>query len=504
MNRIVIDSGIRESRVAIIENDELVDIYVDRIDDQRITGNIYLGRVVNILPGMQAAFVDIGLKKNAFLHLRDALPRNIVEAEDFDIMNYKIEKELKKGQAVLVQVKKEAFNTKGPKVSVHLSITGKYAAVMNDTDYTGVSRKITRNQDRERLREIAKKYLADDLGVIMRTISNEVSEETVAEEIKYLSAKMENIKRKGRISRPPVLISDLDLVQKVIRDYINDDIDEIVVNDENIYNSLQELFELISEDSIEKLKLFEKSHDIFGFMGIEEMIENAVKREVKMKSGACIIIDENEALTSIDVNTAKFTGETNLADTVLSVNIEAAKEIAKQLRLRNIGGIVIIDFIDMKNEEDINTVIDVLKSEVKKDINTTNVLGMTKLGLVEMTRKKTIGRLTTRMLRKCPCCDGFGKVTSERVVISDIENEAKRAFKNTEAKCIAVEVNPVVIEYIDKNYREFHSDIKKYYDIEIIFRGNSDIEYGAHRIMRMGSEKFVRNYLREIEENNFR
>ncbi len=499
MNRIVIDSGIRESRVAIIENDELVDIYVDRIDDQRITGNIYIGRVVNILPGMQAAFVDIGLKKNAFLHLRDALPRNIVEAEDFNIMDYKIEKELKKGQSVLVQVQKEAFNTKGAKVSVHLSITGKYAAVMNDTDYIGVSRKITKTQDRERLRDIAKKYLADDLGAVVRTISNEVSEGKVSEEIKFLSAKMENIKRKGRISKPPMLISDLDLVQKVIRDYINDDIDEIVVNDEDIYNDLYQLFELISEESIDKLKLFKKSHDIFGYLGIEDMIENAVKREVKLKSGASIVIDENEALTSIDVNTAKFTGDSSLADTVLSVNIEAAREIAKQLRLRNIGGIVIIDFIDMKKDEDIDTVLGVLKSEVKKDINTTNVLGMTKLGLVEMTRKKTIGRLTTRMLRKCPCCDGFGKVTSERVVISDIQNEAKRAFENTEAKCIAVEVNPIVTDYIEGNYKEFISDIKRHYDIEVILRDNNEIDFGDHRIMRMGSAKFVKNYLKEIE-----
>ena len=497
MNRIVIDSGIRENKVAILENDELVDMYVDRIDDQRITGNIYLGRVVNILPGMQAAFIDIGLKKNAFIHLRDVLSRSVVEKEDFNISDFRIEDVIKQGQDILVQIQKEAFNTKGPKASTQLSLTGKYVAIMDGTDYIGVSRKIQKSTERERLRNIASKYTYDNMGVVVRTISDGEDECKIAEDISYLVKKLKGIKQSAKISRPPKLISGLGIEQKIIRDFLNDNIDEIVLNDVELYKSLIQTFKAMFDESVKKLVFFDKSSDIFSYFGIDKMMESALEREVALSSGGSIVIDETEALTIIDVNSGKFIGDKNLSDTVLKVNIEAAKEIGKQLRLRNIGGIVIIDFIDMKKEKDVKIVLEALKDEMKKDVNTTNILGMTKLGLVEMTRRKTIGRLTTRMLRKCPCCEGLGKVTSESVVINNIENEAKKAFKNTKAKCMAIEVNPIVIDYIEDKCKNLFKDIERYYDIKVIIVANKEMDYGAHRIIRMGSIEFVENHLKE-------
>lgn len=499
MNKIVIDSGIRESRIAILEDDELADIYLDRVDDERISGNIYLGRVVNVLQGMQAAFIDIGLKKNAFLHLRDALPRYEIEAEDFKITDYSIKDVLKPGQNILVQVQKEAFNTKGAKVTTHISMTGRYAVVMEGTDYIGISRKIKNPEERKRLRDIAKKHLPKGVGIVMRTVSENESEKNIHSDIKYLVNKLERIKNESSYAKAPKLISRLDIVQKVVKDYLKEDIDEIIVNDREIIEELENIFESISEESIDKLIYFDKSHDIFGYLGIEKMIENAIQKEVTLKSGGSIVIDETEALTVIDVNTAKFTGKKSLEDTVLKVNIEAAVEIAKQLRLRNIGGIVIVDFIDMRKKDSIDEVLNVLKKEFQKDVNKTTILGMTKLGLVEMTRKKTIGRLTTRMLRECPSCGGRGRVASEYTVINKLQNEAKRLFRNTNAECIAIEVNPIVTDYIEDKYEEFYSDIKHFYDIEMILRPNRDIDFGDIKILRMGSENFVKSYLESIK-----
>ncbi|MDO5707410.1 MAG: Rne/Rng family ribonuclease [Andreesenia angusta] len=499
MNKIVVDSNIRENRIAVLEDDELVDIYLDRIDDERIRGNIYLGKVVNVLQGMQAAFIDIGLKKNAFLHLRDALPRYIVESDEFNISDYNIRDVLKPGQDILVQVDKEAFNSKGAKVTTQLSITGKYAAIIDNTKYIYVSKKIVDKNKRKRVKNIAKKCLPEGIGIILRTISEDETEDNIILDINYLVNKLEKIKTKARIAKAPELISRLDIVQKIVKDYLKDDIDEIIVNDREVYEELLKIFKNISEDNIEKLKFFDKSHDIFGYLGIEKMIEEAIQKEVKLDCGASIVIDETEALTVIDVNSGKFIGKNSLEETVLKVNKEASREIAKQLRLRNIGGIIIIDFIDMKRRQDIEEILNILKEELKKDVNKTTVLGMTKLGLVEMTRKKTIGRLTTRMLKKCPVCGGRGRVDSEYTVIHKLQNEAKRVFKNTSAKSIAIEVNSTIIDYIDENYLDFYDEIKKYYDLEMILKGNNNIDYGDIKILRMGSKSFVNNYLKSIE-----
>lgn len=498
MNKIVIDSGIRENRVALIEKDELVDVYLDRIYDERISGNIYLGRVVNVLPGMQAAFIDIGLKKNAFLHLKDAIPRNEIELKDVNIDSFQIKDILKPGQTILVQIIKEAFNTKGPKVTTHISISGKYAVILDETKYIGVSKKIKDIKERNRLKEIAKDNLPKDMGIVIRTISEYETEKNIIADIKYLTNKLEYIKKVATYEKAPKLISRLNIVQKVIKDYLKEDIDEIIVNDKEILQELKKAFMYISEDYLEKISYFNKSHDIFGYLGIQKKIESAIEREVKLKSGASIVIDETEALTVIDVNTAKFTGSTSLEDTILEVNIEAAIEIAKQLRLRNIGGIVIIDFIDMKNKKHIDYLLDILKTEFKKDTNKTVVLGMTKLGLVEITRKKTIGRLTTRMLRKCPKCNGSGRIPSEHTVINKLQNEAKRLFKNTNAKAVAIQVNPIVKDYIEEKYSDFYKDIKNFYGINIILRYKEEIKFGDIKILRTGSEEFVKNYLKNI------
>jgi len=438
-----------ETAVAVVEDQQLVEIYLERSSNQRLAGNIYKGVVENVLPGMQAAFVDIGLERNSFLYVEEAVPQRLAEEEEgTEPHRYTIGEVLKRDQQILVQVAKEPVGTKGARVTTHLTLPGRYVVLMPTVDYIGISRRIESETERKRLKTLAEETKPEGMGVILRTVAEGMSAEEIATDIKMLARLWRKILNKSAHASAPQLIhKDLELVQRVIRDIFAEDVDRILVNSKENFEKVTDILE-ITAPSLGNRLVIRDEKDLFSVYDIPGQTEKALKRKVWLKCGGYLIIDQTEALTAIDVNTGKFVGTTNLSDTVLKTNWEAATEIARQLRVRNIGGIIIIDFIDMDVPQHKSMVLTALENELKKDKTKTNILGFTQLGLVEMTRKKVGQGLVNVLQKDCPFCDGKGKVLSEETVSLWAKKEILAVCAQTTAPMILVEANPAVAAYL--------------------------------------------------------
>jgi len=446
LKEIIVNVGEEENRVAVLEDKVPVEIYIERSVNQRLVGNIFKGRVENVLPGMQAAFVNIGLEKNAFLYIEDALPARSVEGygQGGSALGTNISDILKQGQEVLVQIVKEPIGTKGPRVTTHITLPGRFLVLMPTVDYIGISRRIDSEKERERLKDLASRVKPEGMGVIVRTVAEGVEEEEFRQDINLLTKLWrKTLSRAAHGPVPNLVHRDLVLVQRILRDVFTEDVDRLTLDSRYEYEKVLDLLDITGPHL--KLKVFlEEREDIFAEYGIEQEIEKALKRKVWLKCGGYLVIDQAEALTAVDVNTGKYVGTTNLEDTVLKTNLEAAREIARQLRLRNIGGIIIVDFIDMTKEEHRQEVLRVLEEEIKKDKTKTNILGITQLGLVEMTRKKVRPSLSEVLQKPCPYCEGRGKVLSEETLGIHFKNQIYHMARQTSADTILVEANPLV------------------------------------------------------------
>jgi ribonuclease G len=442
---IVINVDEEETRAAMLEDRTPVEIFIERSVTQRLVGNIYKGRVENVLPGMQAAFVDIGLEKNAFLYVEDALPSRSPDGQGGgSALGANICDILKHGQEIIVQIVKEPIGTKGPRVTTHITLPGRYLVLMPTVDYIGISRRIENEKERERLKELAARVKPEGMGVIVRTVAEGVDEDGLAQDIILLNKLWRKIiQRAGHGPVPNLLHRDLELIQRLLRDVFTEDVDRLTIDSRYEYEKILDLLDITGSRLKFKVVLDERE-DIFRDYGIELELEKSLRRKVWLKCGGHIVIDQAEALNAIDVNTGKFVGSTNLEDTVLRTNLDAAVEIARQLRLRNIGGIIIVDFIDMQKEEHRQQVLQILEEEIKKDKTKTNILGITQLGLVEMTRKKVRPSLGEVMQRPCPYCEGRGKVLSEETVGIHFKNQIYQMARQTSADTILVEANPLV------------------------------------------------------------
>ncbi|SHE53330.1 Rne/Rng family ribonuclease [Desulforamulus putei] len=444
LKEIVINVQEEETRVAVLEDRVLMEVYIERSHNQRLVGNIYKGKVENVLPGMQAAFVDIGLEKNAFLYVEDAQPARNPEAANQPGLHVNIGDILKQGQEIIVQIVKEPIGTKGPRVTTHITLPGRYLVLMPTVDYIGISRRIESEKERERLKELAARVKPEGMGVIVRTVAEGVDEEEFRQDILLLSKLWRKIQsRAANSSAPNLLHRDLELVQRMLRDIFSEDVDRLTLDSRSEYEKTLEILDMIDPKLKQKVFLDEREN-IFEDYGIAAELEKALKRKVWLKCGAYLVIDQAEALTAVDVNTGKYVGSTTLEDTVLKTNLDAAVEIARQLRLRNIGGIIIVDFIDMAEEEHRNQVLATLEEEIKKDKTKTNILGITQLGLVEMTRKKVRPSLAEVVQKPCPYCEGRGKVLSEETVSIQLKTQIYQLARQTAADTILVEANPVV------------------------------------------------------------
>lgn len=412
---IIVDSSFRDLRVALLEDGELAEIYIEKVGfSNRTVGNIYRGKVSSVLPGMQAAFVDIGQEKNAFLYVSDVIPQKNFDDDDDcgqDLRGWNIEELLKPGQEITVQVAKEPIGTKGCRVTTHITLPGRHLVLLPNADYTGVSRRIENESERNKLRKLAEGLKPKGMGLIVRTASEGRNEEDFKEDIEFLLKLWDNITSKEKKGQVPRCIhKDMSLIQRTVRDLFTIDIDRFVVNDRQQYEKVMEFVEITSPELQSRVELFDKKYDIFEYYQIESKIARALSRKVWLKSGGYIVFDKTEALSVVDVNTGKFIGGSSLEDTVLKTNMEAAVEIARQVRLRDIGGIIIIDFIDMHEPEHQHMVIEALRHALKRDRTRTTVVGMTGLGLIEMTRKKIKQELSNDMTINCPHCEGTGRI----------------------------------------------------------------------------------------------
>jgi len=469
-----------ENRVAILEDGQLMEIYISREDRQ--TGSIYKGKIANILPGMQAAFVDIGLERNAFLSMDDA---GVVWGEDVpvDFKNMSIKDVLKVNQETLVQIIKESWGMKGARVTTHITLPGRYMVLLPSAQYIGISRRIEDEAERERLRRVAENIKKNDYGIIVRTAAEGHSEDELDRDLEHLVKLWDKIQTSGKRKKAPFLIhQELTLVYKIIRDLFTSEINKIIVDSKNDFNKIIDLIEIISPELKNRVQFFSEKKNLFESYGIEAELEKALRRKVWLESGGFLIIDKTEALTVIDVNTGKFIGKDNLSETILKTNLEAAPEIARQLRLRDIGGVIIVDFIDMDNDVDRIKVLEELQYYLKKDHTKTHLIGMTELGLVQITRKRVSRDLDEYLRSPCPYCNGRGRIYSMVSMRLKCEREIKKVSLDNQFTTILAEVHPkLAVEFLGLDCEDIDR-LEKIIGKNILLNANVDLHLEKFRI----------------------
>ena len=446
---IVVDCTGTEVRIGITEDGHLVELYVEREENRKIVGNIYKGRVTNVLPGMQSAFVNIGIEKDVFLYIGDIEGFRPEESDDMPLADaepFSINELLQVGQEIEIQILKEPIGTKGARGTTYLTLPGRYLVLMPGIDHVGVSKRIE-EEERERLREVGHAIQPPDMGLILRTVAEGRQEDELKDDLDFLLKLWEKIKNRGKnSSAPSLLYRELDLVQKMARDLFTVDVDRFVVNSSIKHRALIEFIESFSGSSqlSSRVELYEGYVPIFEKFGLEADINHALKRKVWLKSGGYIVIERTEALSTIDVNTDKFVGKVNLEETVFKANMEAIPEVVRQIRLRDIGGILIIDFIDMREQAHREEVVEHLQRELEKDKSKSNLLPINEFGLLEITRKR-VGKGLDQLCRTgCPYCRGQGKVLSPEYVAEKIRRRLIKLSEETLSRFVTVTVHPEV------------------------------------------------------------
>jgi len=456
MHDILINWAPQETRVAIIENGAVQELHIERNLERGLVGNIYLGKVARVLPGMQSTFIDVGLERAAFLHVADlhgSGHHHGHPARGDVVVPVPIERQVFEGQTLMVQVIKDPIGTKGARLSTQISIAGRMLVFLPQDNHIGISQKIGSPEAREQLRARMLNLAGDPSegggGFILRTNAEDASDEALADDIAYLRKTWNSIRERG-LSKPPgtLLHEDLNLAQRVLRDLTNDATQTIRIDSKMQYDDLQAFGALYSPSSVAKLEHYKGERPIFDLFNIEEEIARALSRRVDLKSGGYLIIDQTEALTTADVNTGGFVGARNFDDTIFKTNLEAAGAIARQLRLRNLGGIIIADFIDMTREEHQAAVLAEFRKQLSKDRTKITVSGFTQLGLVELTRKRTRESLAHMLCEPCPTCQGRGQVKTARSVCYDILREILREARQFNPKEFRIVANASVVEML--------------------------------------------------------
>ncbi|MGO9315232.1 MAG: Rne/Rng family ribonuclease [Syntrophobacteraceae bacterium] len=473
---LIINSNAFETRVALVENGQVAELYVERSSDRGIAGNVYRGRVVRVLPGMQAAFVDINLDKAAFLYVSDIYrPMGDVEQallsscedesgdekQDEDMENggreyggldfrpsyngIPIEDRLQEGQDILVQVAKEPIGSKGARITTHITLPGRNLVFMPTMDHVGVSRRIEDETERKRLREIMCEIKPPYCGFIVRTAAEGAEREKLQSESDFVAKLWQSIQRRSENAPVPSLIyQELDITLRAVRDLFTKEVDRLVIDSESEYRKILNFTETFMPSLQNEVELYEGDEPIFDSYGIEMEIQRALSKKIWLKSGGYIVIESTEALTAIDVNTGRYVGKRNLEETILKTNLEAVKEIAFQLRLRNLGGIIIIDFIDMEKEANREKVWNALRDATYKDKSKSNILHMSELGLIEMTRKRTKESIGQVLCEPCSYCDGEGYLKSKQTVCYEVLRELERQRKDFYGRSVLVMAHPEV------------------------------------------------------------
>lgn len=466
-----------ETMVAILEDDRLAEVFVEREYQQGIAGNVYKARVENVLPGMQAAFVDFGEERNGFLHIRDVVAHKLDADGKLQEPDTPINRLLRPGQEIMVQVVKEPTGNKGARLSMNPTLPGRYLVLLPTTPGISISRRIEDETLRARLPELVKSQMPEGMGAIIRTAAADATEEAVINDIKGLLKLWKWLLGKNAAGKAvSLLYQDQSLLRRVVRDTFYGDLEHIYVNSAQTAANLAEVVQAIAPEYLPEI--CQPGRDVMAIYNVEAQLEQALAEKVWLKCGGYLIIQHLEAFTIIDVNTGKFVGNSaqTFADVVLRTNLEAAEEVARQLQLRNIGGIIIVDFIDMKDEAEQEQILAKLNGALAGHRVKTNVLGFTQLGLVEMTRKKNGHTLQELFERPCPHCHGKGSVASEESVFVKILGELADLAGRVSEPAIYIETNPVISSYIIGPAGETKARLEKRFDKKLVVRGNAELK----------------------------
>lgn len=439
MKQLLITQDARETRVAVLEANRLAELYVQRQEQSSIVGNIYKGRVENVLAGMDAAFVDIGLEKNGFLYVDE-----VVFPEEEGQGSKKITELLKPGQELVVQVTKDPMGSKGARLTTELSIAGRYLVYVPEGNLCGVSRRLP-DDERQRLRKLCRELKPDHAGVIIRTAAEGVSEKAITRDLHFLEKLWQTVERRlETLSAPNVVYAEAELAMKIVRDLFNEDFTQVLVDDEGLLKRVTGFLQATVPELVDRVEHYQGTKPLFETYGIDDEIRKALERRVDLPSGGYLVIDATEAMTVVDVNTGRYVGRKHLEDTILKTNFEACREVVRQLRVRDIGGIVVIDFIDMSRRENREQVLGLLEAELAKDRTKTYVVELSPLGLVEMTRQNVTDGIRGIMTRPCPTCGGKGVVLSDETLAIRAERRLRRTAEDGSAEAYLVEINPAV------------------------------------------------------------
>ncbi|MEA3401135.1 MAG: Rne/Rng family ribonuclease [Armatimonadota bacterium] len=489
-NRIIANVSNRQTRVAIMEEDRLAELMVER--GERVVGNVYKCRVENVVRGLDAAFVECGLDKNVFLHVSDA----VTEEPSRHAMRKKmssfppIGKVVSEGQEFLIQIVKGPLEDKGARGTRRLSLPGRYLVLMTDSsEKVGVSKKIEDEGERRRLRGLGHEVCPDEFGIIVRTRAQGATKEDLEADVRFLTKLWQTIQGRTQQAKAPALIhEDLSLVLEVLRDVFSAEVDEFIIDDKVTYDKVLNLLHNVAPDLRDRVELYRQDEPIFAHYGVEPQIEQAVQPKVWLPHGGWINIEQTEALTTIDVNTGKFTGR-SLEDTVLHTNLEAAEEVANQLKLRDIGGIIVIDFIDMDKTEHRKRVTSALRQAFERDRMKTRIMHITRLGLVEMTRKRTSENLSQILQTVCPCCSGTGRILSPETVAASIEREVKRQHRQDDSDLFHVIASPEVIMEFIGPFGEFADELEEQLNVEVYARADRSINPEHFEVIPLESHR---------------
>lgn len=502
MKEFIINVTSLENRIALLEDKRLAELTIERQENKSIVGNIYKGRVDSIIPGIQAAFIDIGFEKNGFLYVSDIAGTE--GTGDFVLEDgvakpktrgrrgkeYSIENLLKKNQHIMVQVSKDRLGTKGVRLTNFITLPGRFMVLMPTVKQLGVSRKIDDDAERDRLKKILQECRPKGIGLITRTAGEGRKKAELQSDVRYLTKVWEQVKEKMESMKGPCLLhEDLGSTLRMVRDSFTNEVERLTIDDEDEYNRILRFLDTFAPGLKKRCKLYSQSRPIFDKYEIETEIEKALRRKVFLKSGGYICIDQTEALVAIDVNTGKFTGKTRLEETVFKTNLEAAEEIARQVRLRDLGGIIVIDFIDMELERNRRELIRKLKDALKTDRAKTTVSEVSELGMIEMTRKRVKHNLIKALSQPCPYCEGSGMVRSVTTMTFDTLRRLQTLFCTLKEKAIVIQVHPDVARRLRTENKEQLDFLGRRFEREIALESVSDFHIHDLKVLSARTRK---------------
>lgn len=512
-NQIIIHASGKQTRIALLENGELAQLFIESDENQRTVGNIYLANVHKVMSGIRAAFIDMGTPKDAFLHFsdagdhlkeyvqmlngRDAIHKNVrneLKKTDFNqISNYEKQnwagKILNPGQKLLVQIVKEPIGSKGPRISTDITVAGRFLVLIPMGDYVAVSRKINNYKERRRLKNTVSSMVPDGFGVIIRTVAKGKDEQAIEDDMRDVLKKWERILERLETANPPELLyKDLDMTESLVRDLFAKQYDRVLVDDPEMHKKIKSYVSQVAPQMLPNVELYKGREHIFDFMKVAKDVDSIFSPRVRMPSGGYLIFEQTEAMYVVDVNSGPYAAKEKQEDNSLKTNLEAAREVAKQLRLRDIGGIIVVDFIDLRNDKNRKKIYDELKKEFKKDPAKTNVIGMSDFGLVQITRQRIRPSVVNSVSKVCPTCGGSGSVVTKNTIIADLDAWLSKFRTTTDYRAVDIYINPYLKAYLEKGLLSIRRKWMFRYWLKITLVGDESVSLNEYKATIAGSD----------------